>query len=319
MNGHFIISLDFELAWGVLDHFSETGYGNNIMAVHHVLPQILKLFAKYDIHATIAYVGFLNCNSVEQLRQCRPEHTPNYENRKLSPYNDDFSYIIGHEQYYFAPELIRQIRQTPGIELASHTFSHYYCMEKGQDNLSFEDDMKMVVMGMKNETGNVETIIFPRNQVNDKYLSILQKYGIRSYRGNPKRLFKPNGGMIQRILRLADTYINLTGHNTYPAVKPNSTLVDIPASRFFKPYSNKLFFLEALKIHRIKKSMSHAARKGEMFHLWWHPHNFGCNTRENLENLENILQHYQYLHMKYNFNSVSMKEYRDKLDNLSEN
>ena len=318
MKGYFIISLDFELAWGVLDHFSAADYGNNILAVHQVLPRILELFSKYDIHATIAYVGFLGCDSVEQLRQCCPAHVPNYENRKLSPYRDDFSYVAGSEPYYFAPELVHQIRQTPGMELASHTFSHYYCMEKGQDSHSFEDDLKMV----RDRQGGkepLETIIFPRNQVNEAYLPLLRKYGIRSYRGNPKRLFKPNGGAMQRILRLVDTYFNLTGYNTYPFVKPDTTPVDIPASRFFKPYSNRLCFLEALKIRRIKKSMTHAARSGEMFHLWWHPHNFGSNTQKNLDALESLLRHYQSLHRKCDFDSVSMKEYRDKLDHLPEN
>ena len=55
--GLFIISLDFELLWGVRDKRTKETYGQNILGVQEVIPQLLDLFDKYDITATFATVG----------------------------------------------------------------------------------------------------------------------------------------------------------------------------------------------------------------------------------------------------------------------
>lgn len=54
--------------------------------------------------------------------------------------------------------------------------------------------------------------------------------------------------------------------------------------------------------------MTYAAKKKELYHLWWHPHNFGVNIKENMENLTVLLNHYQFLHEKYGFANLTMKE-----------
>ena len=61
--------------------------------------------------------------------------------------------------------------------------------------------------------------------------------------------------------------------------------------------------------------MTHAAKHGLTYHLWWHPHNFGINLTENLAFLEKILQHYQKLAEKYSFNSVGMTVLAEQLKN----
>ena len=84
--------------------------------------------------------------------------------------------------------------------------------------------------------------------------------------------------------------------------------VNIPSSRFLRPYYSKLQFLDWLRLRRIKKSMTHAAKNNLMYHLWWHPHNFGINQLENFSFLEEILVHYRYLNEKYSFTSCTMTE-----------
>ena len=54
--------------------------------------------------------------------------------------------------------------------------------------------------------------------------------------------------------------------------------------------------------------MTYAAKNNELYHLWWHPHNFGVNINENMDNLVTLLKHYQLLHTKYGFASLTMKE-----------
>ena len=42
--GKLVISLDFELFWGIRDKRSLEDYGDNLLNVHKVLPQMLEKF-----------------------------------------------------------------------------------------------------------------------------------------------------------------------------------------------------------------------------------------------------------------------------------
>ncbi len=58
-NGFLVISLDFELLWGVfdkVDYKEKVNYFNN---TRKVIPEILNLFSEYQIHCTWATVGML--------------------------------------------------------------------------------------------------------------------------------------------------------------------------------------------------------------------------------------------------------------------
>ena len=85
----------------------------------------------------------------------------------------------------------------------------------------------------------------------------------------------------------------------YDKLERKVGMLNVCASRMLRPYSPKLSFLEGLRLKRIKKEMTYAAKKGEMYHLWWHPHNFGANMEENLRFLESILQTYKSCNEKY--------------------
>jgi hypothetical protein len=64
--------------------------------------------------------------------------------------------------------------------------------------------------------------------------------------------------------------------------------------------------------------MTYAAKNNLAFHLWWHPHNFGKNISENFSFLEKILLHYQQLHQQYHFESMSMCDLANELNNSNE-
>jgi len=159
------------------------------------------------------------------------------------------------------------------------------------------------------------SLVFPRNQKNEDYLPILAKYGINAYRGNEKHWIYDESNweerkLIRRALKLVDTYLNISGHHTVPfhKLQRHNGIVDIPASRFLRPYSSRLAFLDFMKLRRIKKSMTYAAQRGEIYHLWWHPHNFGVDVGRNIAFLEKIVQHYTLLHKRYNMQSLHMQE-----------
>ena len=183
--------------------------------------------------------------------------------------------------------------------------------------------MANVVKNIAKSMGvEIESIVFPRNMINKKYLEVCYKNGITSYRGtekayiyniDPKSIFYK--WQLFRILRIIDGYVNITGYNTYNVKNINKkhNIINIPSSRFLRPFDSKLKAFEWLKLRRIRKSMKHAAKNNELFHLWWHPHNFGANMEENFKNLESIFKEYQLLNDKYQFESVTMTDLANEI------
>lgn len=244
--GKFVISLDFELMWGVRDKRTINDYGQNILNVHQVIPQTLELFREYAVCGTFSTVGFLFFKTKEELLANLPSIKPQYEDKSLSPYENSYFESLGsdfnQDKYHFAPLLIDEIKKYPEQEIGTHTFSHYYCLEKGQTLESFREDTRMAVQVAKEQGIEITSLIFPRNQFNDKYLQVCSELGITCYRGNEHSwLYKAQSGenesLFQRAFRLMDSYINISGHNCYSDdyIK-KETPVNIPSSRFLRPY-----------------------------------------------------------------------------------
>lgn len=316
-NGLFVISLDFELMWGVRDKKTVEEYGDHILNGKIAILEMLKLFSKFKVKSTFATVGFLFHNDISELLKEFPSHLPNYRNEKLDPYNsiqNKTEHYKNNHSYYFCPELIGQVMESESHEIATHTYSHYYCLENGQSTKEFEADI-IKAKKIANSYGiELKSIIFPRNQYSSVYLRICMKHGIENFRGNEEHFAYKSSNQkgqtyFKRIVRLIDTYFNISGHHCSDLLK-NSTNkpINIPASRFLRPYSKKLNFLEKLKVNRIKKSMTYAATNNKIYHLWWHPHNFGSDLTENLKMLEEVLNHYSFLNQNCGFQSCTMKE-----------
>src|SRR5690606_26867640 len=146
VTGIFVISLDFELFWGIRDKFSFEQYGPNVLGVWQVVPKLLALFARYDVHATFATVGAMFAENLEELNNFLPEKKPGYQDQNLSPYN---GYIDESSQnkpeYYFGKKLIEMVRSDTRHEIGTHTFSHYYALENGQTKDEFEADLNAAV------------------------------------------------------------------------------------------------------------------------------------------------------------------------------
>lgn len=314
-HGKLVISLDLELMWGVRDVQSLSAYGNNILGVQQVLPRLLQLFKKYKVDATFATVGLLFFENKAEMLQNLPVTFPPYHNKKLTPYAGYFD-TVGNsaedDPYHYGLNLIRQILEYPGHEISSHTFSHYYCLEDGQTIENFRDDLQAALKISARYSLRPTSLVFPRNQYNDAYLDVCKSLGIICIRGNENSwLYSARAGakenQVRRALRLVDAFVNITGHHCYSDDYLNRPIpLNIPASRFLRPWSPKLPFLDGLKFKRIQSGMNHAAKNGFTYHLWWHPHNFGINQEENFHFLEQILSSYHELHQRYQYTSYTM-------------
>lgn len=307
---NFFLSFDFELYWGVSNSKSFKDYKTNIAGVWDAIPEILLILEKYNIKGTWAVVGMIMCENYDQWKNIRPKKFPSYKNLKSSYELDKL--VKNNPNYFFALPLIKKILSSQDQEIASHTYSHLCCKETGVTKEQFIHDLECMSMIATKNNIKLKSIVMPRNQYSDEYLSCLEEYGIVVYRGNPQNILyksghKPLGGYLTRAIRFLDHYLPLTSihHNKNNLSK---TPKNCPATIFLRPYSQKLKNFEFLKINRIKSLMKRAAKNNFDFHLWFHPHNFGTDLKENLKNLEEIFDYYIYLNKKYGMQSKRMKD-----------
>ena len=118
MPGTLIVSLDFELFWGMLDVCPLEEYQDHVLGGKKAIPRLLELFRKHGIHATWATVGYLFAENYEELQRFFPakELLPTYTKENVNTYRA-FSGIGTNEAEapcFYAPGLIRQIAETPG-------------------------------------------------------------------------------------------------------------------------------------------------------------------------------------------------------------
>lgn len=307
-NAKFIISLDFELHWGVFDTL-EDSYNTNLQGTREAIKGMLELFKQYDIHATWATVGFLFNKNIEDYEKYKPSVLPTYKNSKLNSYLCKIGHDEDTDKLHYANEIIKIISTYQNQEIASHSYSHFYCQEDGQNIDQFEEDVKSAIKIAKDEFNiELKSYVFAKNEINDHYLPILKKHGFTHFRGNSQNWIYKNGqktNICGRVIRFVDSFLNISGHNTSKANLENG-LVNTKGNRFLRPYRKSI--LNKFQLQRIKSEMLFAAKHTQDYHLWWHPHNFGINTLENLENLEKILQYHTSLKKKYMLESVSMQE-----------
>ena len=69
----FIVSLDFELMWGVRETRTVQTYGANILGGRDAIPQLLDLFAAHGVKATWATVGMVLFATRAELLDALPE------------------------------------------------------------------------------------------------------------------------------------------------------------------------------------------------------------------------------------------------------
>jgi peptidoglycan/xylan/chitin deacetylase (PgdA/CDA1 family) len=308
----FVISLDFELFWGVGAAHSISTYGRNVRGEWQAIPQMLSLFRRYGIKVSWATVGMVLCRDYAQWREIRPSIMPGFRRNELSTYSMDES-ARKYPELFFARPLVEQILDTPGQELATHTYSHYYCNEEGATPEQFAADLACGRM-IADEFGvRCRSLVFPRNQIVESFLKVLPQAGIEVYRGNPAHWLYKNGdavvgGLAGRAVRFADSCLPLSGTRV-ERMGGNGTLVNVPASLFLYPWTERHKVLAPLRISRIKQCMTAAAVNDGICHIWWHPHNFGINTERNLALLELLLQHYSELADKYGMQSSCMGDF----------
>ncbi|SFB59954.1 polysaccharide deacetylase family protein [Algoriphagus aquimarinus] len=311
--GSFTISLDFELLWGIFDKIG-TGYKPSyFLNTRQIVPIMLEKFAAANIQATWATVGMLFAENEEEWRAYSPEFLPSYRDRKYSAYEWVKKNGIRPE-VHFAPELIQQVIDTPGQELGSHTYAHYYTLMRGQSPEQFREDLKATQRISQDKFGvSLESLVFPRNHINELYLSVCLEEGYKYVRGNPRNWFwqeTQHENLSKKIFRSADCFFQVGAKTSYLLAEVQEFAGEpliIPASRILRPQQQHNMLMNKSRMARIKGEMEYAAKHGEVYHLWWHPHNFGASPESSLAELDELITHFTRLHDEYGMVSMNMR------------
>lgn len=314
MAGKFVLSFDLELYWGVAESIPFQDYKYNVEKVHEVAPQLLDIMSKFNVQATWAAVGFTMARDLDELLSYLPSVRPAYTRDGINNYMLlKWPELKTNPKAFFAEDLMRKILSYKGQELGSHSFSHYYCQEPGQNVEHFRHDLKAAQKMAEKFKHKLLSYVFPRNHFNGDYLQTLHEEGFLAYRGNPQSYcYRPENekAPAKRILRLLDRHMPIVNnliHNTVPGEVP----LNVPASLFIAPIKSTRNIWSNLRLNRILNLMSEAAKSNGMVHFWCHPHNLSKQSELNLQNMTAIFEHYKMLNEKYGMQSLSMNSVRN--------
>jgi peptidoglycan/xylan/chitin deacetylase (PgdA/CDA1 family) len=319
MPGTLVISLDFELAWGIpaAEHARWRG---NLLGARAAVPALLELFARHELRATWATVGGLFADGRDALRDALPPArvTGLVAGRDPARHLAALGRSEADAPLHFAPTLIRQILATPGQELGSHTLLHAPALEGLDRDARLRDDLDAAQRLAVATTGEaLQSLVFPYNQMDAASVAVACAAGFRAYRSNvPLRPFAPVEGWTanawRRGFRWVDQVAPLAPADALLAPAPTPVaagrIAEVRASRFLRPGPWPSAALARRAQARTCALLTDAAARDRVVHLWTHPHNFGVDTRARLAWLEGIVAHASRLRQTHGLTSATMAE-----------
>jgi len=279
-----VVSVDFERRWGVYHRLglNRDAYRAHLENTQPVVSGLLELFAARNIRATWAAVGALACRNWDEYF-ARAPRPPAYQNPALA-ISPRYAELDRDGHLHFAPDLLRMVHATPGQELGTHTFSHILMGEPGVTAQDVKADLEAVTRLSRQRFGAAPvSLVFPRNQI--AFLEVTRACGIRMWRGNEIGWYydcneTSRSRPVARARRLLDALNPWTRHASLPECDmTRATLflrTNLPGAAW------------ALHRARIRNELA-ALQPSQVFHIWWHDHNLGVDTRRRMARVAEIL------------------------------
>ena len=288
------VSLDLELIWGVRDHVGPGHpYLNWLQGVRPAVRALLTLFAAARVPACWAAVGHLFYEEYrgelgrkhpEMPRPTRPAGAPDWY--ADLPLGDTRSAPL-----WYGADLIEQIAGCPvAQEIGGHTFSHLAATDPGVTRELFAAELAKSNELAARRGLRLRSLVFPRNRVG--HLDVLREHGYVAYRGpNSEWYWRLPGRKLQAAGRLASDLAALTPPVDLPVLKRQG-VVEVPHSMFFAPFWGPARLVPAgARVAQGIRGLERAVRRGGVFHIYSHPHNFGQHTARLVDALGAVLYH----------------------------
>ena len=283
--GAFVVSLDFELAWGTRGRPSADRVGRYLDGARPAIDRMLQLFQQYQVSATWVMVGGLLLGGSGRhplLSDFR------YDDIPIGDYKS--------QPNWYAEDIVEKIRDC-GVpqEIGCHTLTHMYVNESDESRQQLDWEVKEFV-NLFEQLGFPKPVsfIFPKHYMH--HFDVIARHGFKCYRG-------PESGWFERLptapvrgaMRLLNSRLRRAPVVGLPSPSPEG-LVEIPSSHFYAPFQSVGRYVSLNdRVAQAIAGLNAAAKQNKIYHLWTHPFNMGADTESLLGGLESILQHFQTL------------------------
>ena len=301
--GVFLLDIEVELAWGVIDQrIDKDALRNAAEKVRKHLDGILCLLDKYAIPVTWGIVGHLMLNQCESAASIsHPEMPrPSYKWMASDWYKNDPCKTLAEEPAFYGKDIVDKIvehslKTQSSHDIACHSFSHQLFGVPCCSEMVAQVEVRCCLNLLKENYGiQPRVFIFPRDSVGR--LDILRKEGFISFRGpisHSVNYSETDGGIvgafrknISLAIYLASFYLTIPP----PVVNPKmeNALVNIPASLC---YNKKPFIPLSLIVRKARRGIDRAIKEKKIFHLYTHLINFGTapEPKAFIKGFENVL------------------------------
>lgn len=290
--GVFVLSLDFELAWGTLDLPGAAGFRRACMLERELVPRLLDLLSAYGVSATWCTVGHLflaGCPAAAGPRHpeiVRPRHAwARGDWFAGDPGGDETS-----EPLFFGRSLIRRIQgcRVPQ-EIGSHSFSHVIFGDAGCPRETAASELDACLRAAREMGIDLASFAFPRNSVG--HLDVLRERGFSVIRGTGPRWYERQEppGRLARLARLLEL-LRVATPAAHAPRRLSSGLWDVPGSMVYQPmHGLRRLIPIGFRVARARKGLADAVARKRVFHLWFHPTNLADQTEAMFAGLEQIL------------------------------
>jgi peptidoglycan/xylan/chitin deacetylase (PgdA/CDA1 family) len=280
-----LISIDTEMAWGIVHRGSPSGY--DWPEEREVLSALLDVFDRYEVPATWAIVGHLFLTGCERVDgRAHPEIIrPDYSWRDADWFVDDPCEPATTTSKWYSPDLVEGIleRATPH-EIASHGFSHVMIGAEGCSAEAFDSELRAATAAARPYGIALRSFVYPRNSIGHQ--DVLRRHGYVAYRGARPDPFADLPAVVNRLARTADQVLPTSRSVVEPI--DEGGLWNFPATALYgidhRRGDARLWH------HQLHRRLEHAARHRGLFHLWFHPHNLQRDPQRALDGLAGICE-----------------------------
>ncbi|MDR8414590.1 hypothetical protein MTP10_38420 [Nonomuraea sp. 3-1Str] len=245
MPGTCILSVDTELAWGT-DAADLPKLAKVFDEEPRIIRRLIGLLDDYRIPATWAVVGRLLLPPDGR----EPTRTP--------------------QEWYYAPYLLDWIKGARvEHEIGTHTFTHVYAHHASTTREVWLRELEAAARVSERLGLPMRSIVHPRNQI--AYVDSLPDFGIIAYRGVERNWYGNRLGALHFLDRALGTPATTYDLST---LRKGERLVDLPASQFLVGSNGPRRMIPvSSRVRQARLGLDRAARRGELYHLWFHPFN----------------------------------------------
>ncbi len=316
-SGVFTMSIDTEMAWGMLHNHQVESHRYAYDRVREAVDFLVHLMEKYEIRSTWAFIGHLMLDSCSSEGGKHPGIVrPQYEWFEGDWFDQDPASSVKDDPIWYGPDLLERVRacKVPQ-EIGSHTFSHITVGDPGCTKEAFDSDLSECTRIASQNGINLRSFVYPRNKIGLQ--RTLVEHGFESYRGNLRRWYDDYGRVLFSIAHKIDNFLPIAPPVVYP--DKDDGLWNIPASYYY-PHSEPslrdwgrrlpIWVREA----KIRRGVDKAIEKNGIFHLWFHPFNLASNLEPLGRGLDRALAHVARMRDAGKLKVMSMSDLVDVLE-----